>query len=209
MSQTQENPADKEKEIAELIESLPPKVRAAFEMNGPEAVRAFSEAMSELPEEESAEIVDKLTEAGILASAPDGQEIMDAFDPMLRAIAGIARNELDANVRLKVLKDLAELKGNGWKLEDAAKSIWDGERSLETLCKGMDRTHQDLIARILELIEAPSPEQLLAEMPQEIQNAFDLEGDDFRQAMVAALDKMPREEADEVFGRLRSAGLIG
>jgi hypothetical protein len=73
----------------------------------------------------------------------------------------------------------------------------------------MDRTHQDLIARILELIEAPSPEQLLAEMPQEIQNAFDLEGDDFRQAMVAALDKMPREEADEVFGRLRSAGLIG
>jgi len=174
MSSSQDNSAGKQKEIAEVIESLPPKVKAAFEMDGPEAVQAFSEAMNELPDEESKEIIDKLSDAGILASAPDEQEIIQAFDPMLRAIAAVAKGELDADVRLKILKDLAGLKSNGWKLDEPTNRIWDGERDQEALCQGLDPTHQELVGRILELIEAPSPDKVLAEMPQEIQDVFEL-----------------------------------
>jgi tetratricopeptide (TPR) repeat protein len=51
--------------------------------------------------------------------------------------------------------------------------------------------------------------EVLGAMPQDVQAAFELDGDEFSAAMRAALDELPEEEAEAVLRQLREAGLIG
>ena len=57
--------------------------------------------------------------------------------------------------------------------------------------------------------EAQATQALLAAMPPAIRAAFELEGDAFSQALDAALQGLPTDEAAQTLQRLREGGLVG
>ncbi|MFP3939509.1 MAG: hypothetical protein ACLF0P_04325 [Thermoanaerobaculia bacterium] len=129
---------------------------------------------------------------------------LQELDPFLRAIAAVARGE--EAPREKVEAGLAQLEENGWRLTEGVHRIWSGERDGAALGADVDPNSAALLRRILELIEAPTPEEALAAAPAPVREA--IEAND-TEALNAALRDLPPEEAEEAVDRLRDAGLVG
>ena len=48
---------------------------------------------------------------------------------------------------------LQTLSAEGWKLDDAVRRIWDGERDFETLSQGLDIQDQGMVRLILDYLD--------------------------------------------------------
>ena len=86
----------------------------------------------------------------------DMAEVLREFDPLLKDIALVAKG--DEGPRATIEEHLPTLEEKGWRLSGAVRRIWAGEREAEALTGGIDLNSAQLIRRILELIEQPSPE---------------------------------------------------
>lgn len=197
--------ADRER-AREALAAAPAPVREAIAANDVEALTA---ALESLPEEEAARVVESLGRAGVLAPSPsasggpDMAEILRTFDPFLHAAAAVARG--DDEPRAAVEAALPDLEENGWQLAEAVRRIWAGERDAEALTAEVDPNSAGIIRRVLELIEAPTPEEALAAAPAPIREA--IEADDV-ESLKAELEAMPQEEAARVFTSLRDSGVL-
>ncbi|MDW8215393.1 MAG: tetratricopeptide repeat protein, partial [Roseiflexaceae bacterium] len=129
---------------AALLGQLPPAVRAALEAQDQ---RAFNAAVAALPPEEQQRIGTILQALAGAVSLPDP---LAPFEPLLAAIASVARG--DAEQRPAVEAALAELETKGWMLRAPVTRIWQGERDLASLIAGLDEQDAALIRRVLELI---------------------------------------------------------
>ena len=81
------------------------------------------------------------------------QEVLGKFEPLLQAIAAVARG--DQQPRAEIEELLPELEENGWRIADAVRRIWTGERDAEALTAGLDEQDAALVRRVLELVETP------------------------------------------------------
>ena len=81
------------------------------------------------------------------------------FEPLLRALAAVARGDTTQRAELEAL--LPQLEQNGWRIAEATQCIWKGERDLAALAVGLDVTDTALIARILQFIADPAAPPLL------------------------------------------------
>ena len=202
---TDDGPASME----EFLSSLPPKVRAALEEGGDGVAQALDAALSELPEAEAIEVVRKLQEAGAFGGGPDMAKVVQAFTPLFHAIVAVAKGHPDTSLREKIEADLASMEEHGWQLTDPVQRIWAGQRDAEKLTEDIDPNSVVLVQRILELLDQPTPEELLATMPDAVREAFQQKGEAAGEALQAALQAMPEQEAIAIVQKLRLAGLIG
>ena len=193
----------------EFLSSLPPKVRAAVETGGDGAAQALDAALSELPEAEAVEVVRKLQEAGVFGGGSDMAKALGAFTPLLQAVVAVAKGHPDASLRQRLEADLASMEEQGWQLTDPVQRIWAGERDAEMLTAKIDPKSTALVLRLLELIDQPTPDELLATMPDAVREAFYHKGDAAGEALQAALEGVPEQEAVAIVQKLRSCGLIG
>lgn len=189
------------------LAAAPAAVREAIEAGDFEALNA---AMKRLPEEEEARVAQSLGEAGVLRAAPaarsgpDMDQLLRNFDPLLRGIAVVARGHDEP--REEIEEALPKMEENGWRLTDAVHRIWKGERDAEVLTAEVDPNSAQLIRRILELIEQPTYEEALAAAPAPVREAI-VAGD--VEALNAALEALPEEEAGRVLQSLQEAGVLG
>jgi tetratricopeptide (TPR) repeat protein len=89
-------------------------------------------------------------QSGMLKDA-DIAALLEAFDPLLQAIAAVALG--DRQPRAEVEAVLAEREAAGWMLRGPVARIWAGERDGAALSEGLDAQDTALVARMLELIE--------------------------------------------------------
>lgn len=193
----------------EFLSSLPPKVRAAVEAGGDGATQALEAALSELPEAEAVEVISKLQEAGVFGGGPDMAKALGAFTPLLQAVVAVAKGHPDASLRKRLEADLASMEEQGWQLTDPIKRFWDGQRDAEGLTANIDPKSTALVLHLLELVDQSTPDELLATLPDPVREAFYQKGDAAGEALQAALEGMPEQEAVAILKKLRSSGLIG
>jgi tetratricopeptide (TPR) repeat protein len=193
--------------VEEQLAELPEPMRSALEAGDSEALQA---AIDALPEEDAQAVIELLDRVFPSDEAEeeelDEAQILEELDPLLLAVAEVARgrDELREDVEL-ALTELAEA---GWLLTGAVRRIWAGERDARALTAEVDPGSAPLVLRILELLEKPSPDEVLAAMPPEVQAAFELDGDAFSAAFEAAMEALPPEQAQEILLALRDAGLV-
>ena len=132
-----------DRDVAALTEGLDPSdgllVRAALSVLG---------SMSGEPGEGS--------DAGVLPAAGDPQDmerVLERFEPLLQVVAAGAVGGGEA-VRAGVEPALAQLEDNGWRVGEAVRRIWAGERDPGALCQGLDGDSARVVQRVLELVEA-------------------------------------------------------
>ncbi len=73
-------------------------------------------------------------------------------DVLIQSIAAAARG--DSAARATVEKALPQLEENGWRITDATRRLWAGERDWHSLCEGITANSALLILRVLESINA-------------------------------------------------------
>lgn len=140
--------------IAVLLAGLPPTVRAALEQQDGTALAA---ALDALPEDEAAAIVAHLRQAGILGpppAPPDMERVLEAFAPLLQAIAAVAQG--DETAKADILAALAQHEAKGWHLTAAVTALWAGERDPAVLTHGLDDQDASLIDAILVMLATPA-----------------------------------------------------
>jgi len=91
------------------------------------------------------------------AGKPEGDEpaeapTLEAFDPLLQAIAAIAHG--DTTYLTEIEATLAHGETKGWHLQDPARRIWAGERDPHALTERLDEQDAALIQRLLGMIAA-------------------------------------------------------
>lgn len=135
---------------ADLLATLPPAVRGALERGDRSALQF---ALDALPLAERQLVFDRLAEAGVIsaAEAPDAEELVLQFSPLLEGIVAAARGDNDE--RREVEAALAELERRGWMLTGPVHAIWGGERDVALLTRNLDETDALLIRRLLDLLE--------------------------------------------------------
>jgi len=136
-------------------------------------------------------------------SAHEVDELLAQFDPLLRAIAAVAKGE--TGHRDQIESALPELQANGWQLMTAVYRLWDGERDLAKLMAGLDLQDSLLIKRIVDLLDEPTQQETLARLPaalREVVLAGDADGAN------AILASMPPAEAQEALRLLMASGLV-
>ncbi len=191
-----------------MISELPPTVAAAFETGDAAQIHA---AIQALPPEEREAVLAKLQaiasqaeqEGQIPSDTPDMAKVLQGFDPFLRGVAAVARGIDEPRVHVEAA--LPKVEEVGWRLTDAVERIWAGERDAQALTADVDPNSGILIERILELIELPTPEEVLAVVPDAVREA--IEAQDVP-ALQAALDQLPGEEARAHVAQLREAGIL-
>jgi tetratricopeptide (TPR) repeat protein len=82
------------------------------------------------------------------------QKILKNFEPFLQAMAAVVL--VNDEPRAEIEELLVTLEENGWKISDATKRIWAGERDSTTLESGLDSQDSALVHRILEIIQNAS-----------------------------------------------------
>lgn len=186
---------------------LPLSIQNALEAGDEEALKI---ALNELTPDEAETIVESLIAAGVISLEPpdggDSANPFQEFEPLLGAVAAVAKGAVE--LRPQIEEVLPSLEENGWKITGPIHRIWDGERDPETLVEGMDPEETELILQVLDLIDRPSMEEVLAEMPEPIQAAFQLAGEEFSAAFGKAIQELPIDEAEDIIERLEDAGLI-
>jgi predicted aconitase with swiveling domain len=133
---------------------LPAAVVAALES---ENVTALADALAELPPAQARAVVKRLEEAGILAvsgpaPAVDLNQIVRELDPLLHAVAAVAKG--DELARAAVEARLVELEESGVTLVEVAQLIWIGERDPALLTADLDLISAQLVERILNLLDS-------------------------------------------------------
>jgi tetratricopeptide (TPR) repeat protein len=84
------------------------------------------------------------------STGPNINEILRQFDPLLQAIAAVARGERDERAEIEAL--LQQMEANGWRLSAAAQALWAGERDAAALTAGINANSARLVIRMLELV---------------------------------------------------------
>jgi hypothetical protein len=136
---------------------------------------------------------------------PQMPRMVRGLEPYLRVLAAAAHNEAARPELAALLRQMEQL---NWQIAGPVARIWVGERDAASLTSGIDGNSARLVGRILELVSLTSQEEVLASMPPAIQTAFELDGDAVSDALNAALEALPGEEAGRVFERLEQAGLV-
>jgi hypothetical protein len=126
---------------------LPIDVRLAIQDQDEQRLQA---ALHSLPPSQAQEILEQLEAARLLEEtvAPEADLLMAEFEPLILAVASVAKGNEAARPQLEAL--LTDLDGQGWHLSAAVQRIWAGERELQTLCKGLDRQDQQIVRCILD-----------------------------------------------------------
>lgn len=134
-----------------VLDSAPPAVRAAFELEGEAFSTALQTALAELPQEEAANLLRRLRESGLIANTAESgvARVLDQFEPLLQAIAAASKDE---SQREQIDSTLVQMEANGWHLTDPVRRIWAGERDTEALTAGLDEQDAALVRRVLELL---------------------------------------------------------
>ncbi|HEX9942467.1 MAG TPA: hypothetical protein VGG03_10650 [Thermoanaerobaculia bacterium] len=132
------------------------------------------------------------------------EEVLRKFEPLLRGIAEVARGAEEPRAAIEEL--LSTLEEKSWRLTGAVHRIWAGERDAESLTAEIDPNSAQLIRRILELIEQPTRQEVLAAAPDAVRQAIEA-GD--AEALKAALEEMPPEEGRALVEKLTQAGILG
>ena len=90
------------------------------------------------------------------AFAGNRYHIDQQHGPLIAAVAAAAQG--DAQARETVEAALPHLEERGWKIADATRRIWSGERDWDSLVEEVDRNSALLILRVLETIAQPAGE---------------------------------------------------
>ncbi len=195
-------------ELRQLLESLPKNVQEAFKAEPDKFSATFSTALGELPQEEAVQVFNSLLNAGLITEPPDIEQELESFDPLLYDIASVAKGESGAEVRDSIESALKAFPELDRYLGDPVRLIWDGERDIEVLNSNLDTAGVLLVRRLLDIIERPSPEEVLVSMPEEIKLAFAMDKDAAVAELNRILNDMPQEQASDIVRRLRTAKLI-
>ncbi|MBA3530806.1 MAG: hypothetical protein H0T73_02640 [Ardenticatenales bacterium] len=209
----------------DTLDELPQEVRQAFESGDPQRamasltslppsmqhtvmgqLRSFArQLLQQLPPESQQEMLAQLDHlsAEPAPAQTEQERLLEQFDPLLRGVAAVARGS-DA-ARPQVEAALEQIENGGWHLTAPVQRLWAGERNQAALIEGLDQTDRILMQRILELVEQPSREEIIAGLPAGVRNALEA-GDTI--ALRAALAALPDHEAASVVGRMRNAGII-
>ncbi|WP_299755682.1 tetratricopeptide repeat protein [uncultured Chloroflexus sp.] len=134
----------------EFLASLPPAVRQAIEQ-GDGAALQF--AINGLPLSEQQQVIDRLVAIGLISLADSEEDTAHAvqqFEPLLQAIAAVARG--DESERADVEQALDDLERKGWRIRKAVRQIWQGERRRQRLTYGLDEVDTAIVNRILDLL---------------------------------------------------------
>lgn len=134
----------------EFLASLPPAVRQAIEQ-GDGAALQF--AINGLPSAEQQQVIDRLAAIGLISIAESEEDTTHAvqqFEPLLQAIAAVARG--DESERADVERALDDLERKGWRIRKAVRQIWQGERRRQRLTYGLDEVDTAIVNRILDLL---------------------------------------------------------
>src|SRR5688572_2115095 len=131
---------------------------------------------------------------------PDGttlDDVLREFEPLLQGIAAVARgNEL---YRPDIEAMFPFLEEHGWRITEAVRRIWAGERDWFSLMYGLDIQDSALLKRILDLINEPVTADLVAELPPAVLQGL---SDQDVQAINEALDELPPAQAQAIVQEL-------
>jgi tetratricopeptide (TPR) repeat protein len=133
-----------------FLRSLPSPVRIALEYgNG----AGLQDALDALPVAEQQVIYERLTAAGVISDASEEQAntAVQQFEPLLHAIAAVARG--DESERADVEIALEDLERKGWRVRRPVQKIWQGERRPGPLLYGLDPSDTALVQRVLNILE--------------------------------------------------------
>jgi hypothetical protein len=130
-------------------------------------------------------------------------ELLAQFDPLLRAIAAVAKGETTHRDQIEAA--LPELQANGWQIITAVYRLWDGERDAVKLMAGLDLQDSLLMKRIVDLLDEPTQQEALDSLPAALRQAV-LSGD--ADQANAILANMPPVEAQQALRLLTDSGLI-
>ncbi len=78
------------------------------------------------------------------------EQVLGAFAPLLQAIVAATADESQRGDIEQVLTALEE---QGWKLSEAVKRIWAGDRDPEALTTGIGGNSAKLVHRLLQLLD--------------------------------------------------------
>ena len=139
----------------QVIASLPAAIREAL-AKGDQA--AFEQALEALPAEEQQAVMEALAflqarqeeEGEEESDVPGGDDVVEQFEPLLRAIAAVAMGDATRRGEIEVV--LADLEGKGWHLKEAVRRVWEGERDAGELTRGLDEQDSAVVLRVLEII---------------------------------------------------------
>jgi PAS domain-containing protein len=147
---------DERAQIEALLANLPEAVREAL-LSGDE--EQFNAAFAQLtPEQQQAVMAALQATAAQAGSEPEqegedrAREVLREFEPLLQAIAAVARG--DAEGREEIEEVLPQLEEDGWHITEAVGRIWAGERDAEALTGGLDEQDAALVRRVLGLLES-------------------------------------------------------
>ncbi|WP_298820989.1 tetratricopeptide repeat protein [Chloroflexus sp.] len=136
----------------EFLASLPLAVRQAIEQ-GDGAALQF--AINRLAPDVQQTVIDRLAAIGLISLAEsdeDAAQAVQQFEPLLQAIATIARG--DESERPDVERALDDLERKGWRIRKAVRQIWQGERRRQRLTYGLDAVDAAIVNRLLDILAA-------------------------------------------------------
>ncbi len=135
-----------------VLATLPPAIQAAFALEGENFGIALKAALADLPAEEADAVLQQLRDADLISggsSGPDMAQVLEAFEPLLQAIAA-AVDDVDQQAALET--ELADWATKGWQLTDLVHRLWAGERDVVALTADIDGNSAQLVQRLLVLV---------------------------------------------------------
>ncbi|MFC2142141.1 CHAT domain-containing protein [Acidobacteriota bacterium] len=140
----------------DVLSTLPPTVKASFELDRDKFPEAFRTAMEELLDGEAKAVEEKLIDAGLIKFPRrlDITKLLRDFDPLIKEIVKIAQG--DKSKRKQIEEELLRGEQYGWKLTDVVHRIWDGERDPVSLTAMLDKRERAIILQILKLLTTRS-----------------------------------------------------
>ena len=182
----------------DILDGLPPAVRAALERNDQGALQNALATLSDNTRQRAlADLWVLQTQAIIAAQQEQQRDPRERFAPLLNAIAIVAAG--DDGLRQAVAAELGQLQQNGWMLRAPVERIWAGKRDHDALVAGLDAQDTLLIERVLALLEAyergerRTPAEVLALMPEAVRQAIAQQDQAaFKQALAALSDEERR-----------------
>jgi DNA-directed RNA polymerase specialized sigma24 family protein len=137
---------------------------------------------------------------------PEGTTLDDVireFEPLLQGIAAVARgNHL---YRADIEAMFPFLEEHGWRITEAVRRIWAGERDWFSLMYGLDIQDSALLKRILDLINQPVTADLVSELPAAVRQGL---SDQDVQAINDALEELPPAQAQAIVQELLDTGMV-
>ncbi len=123
--------------------------------------------------------------------AGSAAEAVQKFQPLIDAIAAVARGQAGAEVRTQIEGMFDTLTQNGWDIVNAIRSIWDGERDAQALTAGKDPNSSAIIRAILAAV-AGQPSSVGSQTDARIAEALEK----FK-PLIDAIVAIARGEADD------------